>query len=138
MNAVKREEIAPSKDTQLNEADLEAILHYLRSAHPRPEDLKIKNFKRILVNARKHEAEDSDEKEAWPRHRHRSSKWATALSSSAAIGLTTAISAPTIPALVVATAAMGLIVGWLAATKAEEIADEGKPNDEAPSSPPER
>lgn len=131
MNAVKKEDIVPTKDTQLKEADLEAILHYLRSAQPRPENLKIKNFKRILIDARKHEAHEAHDSgnlemnEFWSRHH--GTKWATALSSSAVVGLSTAITAPTIPFLVVATATMGLIIGWLAATKAEDAEGDKKP-----------
>jgi hypothetical protein len=124
MNAAKKEDNVPNRDTQLREADLEAILHYLRSAHPSPQSLKIKNFKRILIDARNHEAHDSGDLELndfWSRHR--GSKWATALSSSAVVGLTTAITAPTIPVLILATATMGLIAGWLAAEKAEEGKD---------------
>lgn len=127
MNVAKKEDVAPSRDTQLNEADLEAILHYVRSAHPRPEDLKIKNIKRILIDARKHEAEEGaeyDAKDLWSRHL--GSKWATALSSSAVAGLATAITTPTIPFLVVATAAAGLLAGWLAANKIENTAPDEK------------
>ncbi|WP_350012548.1 hypothetical protein [Pseudomonas asiatica] len=130
MNAVKKEDVTPSRDTQLKEADLEVILHYLRSAHPRPEDLKIKNFKRILIDARKHEADEDaefDTKSLWSHHL--GSKWATALSSSAVAGLATAITAPTIPFLVVATAAAGLVAGWVAANKIEDTASDAKKPD---------
>jgi hypothetical protein len=67
-----------------------------------------------------------DVSDAW--YRHRGSNWATALSSSAVVGLATAITAPTVPLLIVATATMGLVAGWLAATKADEALSEKKPD----------
>lgn len=130
MNAPKKEVVAPSRDTQLNEADLEVMLHYMRSAHPHPEDLKIKNLKRLLIDARKHEADEGaefDTKGLWSRHL--GSKWATALSSSAVAGLATAITTPTVPFLVIATAAAGLVVGWVAANKTEDVASDAKKSD---------
>jgi hypothetical protein len=125
MNAVKKQEVTPSKNTQLNEADLEAMLHYLRSAHPNPEDLKIKNFKRFLIEARKHEAEDKD-----TTGKHSGIKWVTALSGSAAAGLATAITAPTTPVLVLFTAALGLLAGWVAVTKTEDDVIASKKDEE--------
>lgn len=126
MSAMKKEDL-PTKETRISEADLESILAYMRSSNSHSADLKIKNFKRILRDARRLEAEISgDLKADKHQHRHLTSTLATALSGSAVVGLTTAIIAPAVPILAVATATMGLVAGWLAAARAEHNSDEEK------------
>ncbi|NWL21283.1 hypothetical protein [Pseudomonas umsongensis] len=113
MNAAKKHKVSVDAVKRFSEADLEAMLRYYRSSHPDANELEVKNFQKFLHAARKFEAKDNE-----LFAHHRGAKLATALSGSAAAGLTTAITAPMAPMLVIMTAIVGLVVGWVAATKA--------------------
>ncbi len=123
MSPVKKIRDQKARQTHLNEADLETILNYYRSLNSDANPLKIKDIQTYLQAAKSHE---KAEKRTFSGHN--AAKLATALSGSAVVGLTTAITLPSAPVLVVMSAVVGLIASWAAASKADEAPSEAEKN----------